>query len=463
MRISCCPLCCSCCCAASLASPTGFSKKLGREKKDPMQELAEEYGRHRAREFNVGKDRRDTGVRYDDVAGIDNVMKDIKEVMSMVMGDPRYDEIGAHPYRGILLCGPPGTGKTLLAKAMAGESGIPFFSANGSEFVEMFGGVAAARIRDLFRVARKFAPSIIFIDEIDAIGKARGEGGGDPGTKEREQGLLQLLVEMDGFRTLDQVLIIAATNRIGVLDEALLRPGRFDRRIYMGNPSTDNRFKILQVHARGKPISKAGDGTWESDALLRRAAELTVGYSGAELANLLNEAAILMVRKQRAEISLDLIREAMDRRSLGLPMGRLPDSEAKRRVALITAARAVTLALTPGIPPIVYVTISPRQDTLSRIIFQPQEEIASELGLSTGMDKVNAVPKGEVYSTYEVNLLIPCSAVGSPRCRRSAVWEGRSHPFDSSSAVASWQPSAVAGPVFKHVPGGRGPFQSHII
>eukprot|EP00891_Asterochloris_glomerata_P005921 jgi/Astpho2/5921/gw1.00080.131.1_t len=166
--------------------------------------------------------------------------------MSMVLGDERYKAIGARPPRGILLEGPPGTGKTHLARAMAGESGIPFFSASGAEFVEMFQGVAAARVRDLFKVARQHAPAIIFIDEIDAIGKARGPMSNDPGTQEREQGLLQLLCEMDGFRTDHRVIVLAATNRANALDDALIRPGRFDRVVYMGAPTRNGRYKVLQ-------------------------------------------------------------------------------------------------------------------------------------------------------------------------------------------------------------------------
>ncbi|EFN59830.1 hypothetical protein CHLNCDRAFT_33680 [Chlorella variabilis] len=198
--------------------------------------------------------------------------------------------MGAHPMRGVLLEGPPGTGKTLLAKAMAGEAGIPFYSANGAEFVEMFQGVAAARIRSLFRAARKNSPSIIFIDEIDAIGKARSNGPTDSGTQEREQGLLQLLTEMDGFFQNDRVLVVGATNRVDALDDALLRPGRFDRTIYMGRPSPTNRLRILQVHTKNKPIDRSNE-----DALLRQIADLAIGFSGAELANLLNEGAILAV------------------------------------------------------------------------------------------------------------------------------------------------------------------------
>eukprot|EP00887_Chlorella_sp_A99_P003900 scaffold11.g3900.t1 len=297
-------------------------RRFGKPKKSEQEQLAEQLGAHRAKEFNVAPDatstpgarrvggkkasKRDTGVRYADVAGIDRIKDDIKEVLDILLGEERYVEMGAHPVRGVLLEGPPGTGKTLLAKAMAGEAGVPFFSANGAEFVEMFQGVAAARIRSLFRAARKNAPAIIFIDEIDAIGKARTDGPSDPGTQEREQGLLQLLTEMDGFYRDDRVLIVAATNRADALDEALLRPGRFDRAIYMGRPNAGNRLRILQIR-------------------------------------------------------------------LGLPHAPIPNSEAKRRYAAVQAARAVAFALTPGLPPIEHVTIRPRGGAAARILFVPYE------------------------------------------------------------------------------------------
>lgn len=296
--------------------------------------------------------------------------------------------------------GPPGTGKTLLAKAMAGEAGVPFFSANGAEFVEMFQGVAAARIRSLFRAARKNAPSIIFIDEIDAIGKARSDTTGDSGSAEREQGLLQLLTEMDGFHRDDAVLVIGATNLASALDEALLRPGRFDRTIHMGRPSPANRLRILQVHAKDKPIDRSND-----DALLRQVADLSIGYSGAELANLLNEAAILAVRADSPTIDLPILKLAMDKIRLGLPHTPLPDSPAKRRFAVIEAARAVAFALTPGMPQLEHVTIRPRGDAQARILFVPQEP-RSDGGtwhlLTAEGAKVNAVTIDKPLTTYDL-------------------------------------------------------------
>lgn len=399
-------------------------KRLGKQKKSAEEEIAEKIGSHRAQAFNVEeesksssgrtkKSKRDTGVRYDDVAGIDSVKDDLRVILEILLGDERYSDIGAHPVRGVLLEGPPGTGKTLLAKAMAGEGGIPFFSANGAEFVEMFQGVAAARIRSLFKTARKHSPSIIFIDEIDAIGKARSDLPGDSGSSEREQGLLQLLTEMDGFRRDDRVLIIGATNLSSALDDALLRPGRFDRTIHMGLPSPSNRLRILQVHAKDKPIDRSND-----DALLRQVADLTIGYSGAELANLLNEAAILAVRRDKPNLTLDVLKEAMDKIRLGLPHTPLPDSEAKRRFALVEAARAVAFALTPGLPPLEHVTIRPRGGAQARILFVPQEPRGDggtwHLLAKTGA-KINAVKIDRPLSPYE----LCCSLISPlyvPRC-----------------------------------------------
>jgi len=377
-----------------------FAEKYGKKKKDPMAELAEQYTRPRAIEFNVGEgeERNDTGVRFEDVAGIDRVKSNVIEVLKIMRGDERYKRIGAKAPKGIVLEGPPGTGKTYLAKAMAGEGGMPFYSCNGAEFVEMFSGIAAARIQNLFKMAREKAPSIIFIDEIDAIGKRRGEGG-DSGSAEREAGLMQLLVEMDGSYGEDDVLVIGATNRIGLLDPALMRPGRFDQVIYMGLPSESNRLKILEVHARGKPV---GENPADAARILAETAKVTLGYSGADLANLLNEAAILSVRaanledaeavSDSASIQMFHIREAIGKAKLGLPQEGLPDSKAKKFLVTVQAGRAVALAITPGIPQIDAVTTKPQGGILGRIYFQNREYGARG-------DKWHQL----VYPGYEVN------------------------------------------------------------
>ena len=429
-------------------------KKFGKQKKSSQEEMAEELGRHRATAFNVeeeqegsdGKKRktktkRDTGVRYEDVAGIDAVKDDIKVVLDILLGGERFKEMGAHPIKGVLLEGPPGTGKTLLAKAMAGEAGIPFYSANGAEFVEMFQGVAAARIRSLFAAARKNAPAIIFIDEIDAIGKARDDKIADSGSAEREQGLLQLLTEMDGFFRDDQVLVIGATNLASALDDALLRPGRFDRTIHMGRPTPSNRLKILQVHAKGKPIDRS-----EDDALLAKVADLTIGYSGAELANLLNEAAILAVRKDSPVIDMEIMKDAMSKIRVGLPQSSIPDSPAKKRFALVEAARAVAFALTPGLPEIQYVTIRPRGGVQARILFVPQEP-RSDGGTwhslaDVGM-KTNATRITKPLSQYELccELMTPLYV---PRCCEELIYgqDGvtllTSKEISKAGALAKW-------------------------
>ena len=243
-------------------------------------------------------------VKFKDVAGIDEAVEELEEVRDFLAEPERFRKLGAKIPRGVLLVGPPGTGKTLLAKAVAGEAGVPFFSISGSDFVEMFVGVGASRVRDLFKNAKEQAPSIIFIDEIDAVGRQRGAGLGG-GHDEREQTLNQLLVEMDGFEENESVILIAATNRPDILDPALLRPGRFDRQITVDRPDVKGREQILRVHAANKPL--------DEDVSLEKLAQLTVGFAGADLANLLNEAALLAARRGRSLISMDEIEESMER------------------------------------------------------------------------------------------------------------------------------------------------------
>ena len=243
-------------------------------------------------------------VKFSDVAGIDEAVEELEEVRDFLAEPERFRKLGAKIPRGVLLVGPPGTGKTLLAKAVAGEAGVPFFSISGSDFVEMFVGVGASRVRDLFKEAKAQAPSIIFIDEIDAVGRQRGAGLGG-GHDEREQTLNQLLVEMDGFEDSESVILIAATNRPDILDPALLRPGRFDRQITVDRPDVKGREQILKVHAENKPL--------DSDVKFDKLAQLTVGFTGADLANLLNESALLAARRRRALISMDEVEESMER------------------------------------------------------------------------------------------------------------------------------------------------------
>lgn len=245
-----------------------------------------------------------TQVTFGDVAGIEQAKLELTEVVDFLKNADRFTAIGAKIPKGVLLVGPPGTGKTLLARAVAGEAGVPFFSISGSEFVEMFVGVGASRVRDLFEQAKANAPCIVFIDEIDAVGRQRGAGLGG-GNDEREQTLNQLLTEMDGFEGNTGIIIVAATNRPDVLDSALLRPGRFDRQVVVDRPDYAGRQEILQVHARGKTLSK--------DVDLDKIARRTPGFTGADLSNLLNEAAILAARRNLTEISMDEVNDAIDR------------------------------------------------------------------------------------------------------------------------------------------------------
>ena len=232
-------------------------------------------------------------VKFEDVAGVDEAVEELEEIRDFLSDPDRYRKLGAKIPRGVLLVGPPGTGKTLLAKAVAGEAGVPFFSISGSDFVEMFVGVGASRVRDLFKEAKSQAPSIIFIDEIDAVGRQRGAGLGG-GHDEREQTLNQLLVEMDGFEESESVILIAATNRPDILDPALLRPGRFDRQVTVDRPDVKGREQILRVHAENKPM--------DEDVKFEKLAQMTVGFTGADLANLLNESALLAARRHRSVI-----------------------------------------------------------------------------------------------------------------------------------------------------------------
>ncbi|MEB3211655.1 MAG: ATP-dependent zinc metalloprotease FtsH [Leptolyngbyaceae bacterium] len=305
------------------------------------------FGKSRAR-FQMEAQ---TGVMFDDVAGIEEAKEELQEVVSFLKQPEKFTAVGARIPNGMLLIGPPGTGKTLLAKAIAGEAGVPFFSISGSEFVEMFVGVGASRVRDLFRKAKESAPCIIFIDEIDAVGRQRGAGIGG-GNDEREQTLNQLLTEMDGFENNTGIIIIAATNRPDVLDSALLRPGRFDRQVTVDLPGYNGRLGILEVHARNKKMSP--------DVSLEAVAQRTPGFSGADLANMLNEAAILTARRRKDFISLTEIDDAIDRITIGLTMNPLMDSKKKRLIAYHELGHALLMTLLEHTDPLDKVTIIPR-------------------------------------------------------------------------------------------------------
>jgi cell division protease FtsH len=322
--------------------------------------------------MNFGKSRArvqmepQTQVTFGDVAGIEQAKLELAEVVDFLKNADRFTAVGAKIPKGVLLVGPPGTGKTLLARAVAGEAGVPFFSISGSEFVEMFVGVGASRVRDLFEQAKANAPCIVFIDEIDAVGRQRGAGLGG-GNDEREQTLNQLLTEMDGFEGNTGIIIIAATNRPDVLDAALLRPGRFDRQVVVDRPDYAGRLEILNVHARGKTLSK--------DVDLEKIARRTPGFTGADLSNLLNEAAILAARRNLTEISMDEVNDAIDRVLAGPEKkDRVMSEKRKSLVAFHEAGHALVGALMPDYDPVQKISIIPRGRAGGLTWFTPSED-----------------------------------------------------------------------------------------
>ncbi len=319
------------------------------------------FGKSRARFQMEAK----TGIMFDDVAGIDEAKEELQEVVTFLKQPERFTAVGARIPKGVLLVGPPGTGKTLLAKAIAGEAGVPFFSISGSEFVEMFVGVGASRVRDLFRKAKENAPCLIFIDEIDAVGRQRGAGIGG-GNDEREQTLNQLLTEMDGFEGNTGIIIIAATNRPDVLDSALMRPGRFDRQVIVDNPDIKGRLEILEVHARNKKLAPE----ISLDAIARR----TPGFSGADLANLLNEAAILTARRRKEAITMSEIDDAVDRVVAGMEGTPLVDGKSKRLIAYHEVGHAIVGTLIKDHDPVQKVTLIPRGQAQGLTWFTPNED-----------------------------------------------------------------------------------------
>lgn len=306
-----------------------------------------------------------TGVTFDDVAGVQEAKNDFMEIVEFLKRPEKFTAVGARIPKGCLLVGPPGTGKTLLAKAIAGEAGVPFFSISGSEFVEMFVGVGASRVRDLFKKAKENAPCLVFVDEIDAVGRSRGTGIGG-GNDEREQTLNQLLTEMDGFEGNTGIIVIAATNRADILDPALLRPGRFDRQVSVDVPDVKGRVEILGVHARNKKL--------DDEVNLETIALRTPGFSGADLANLLNEAAILAGRRNKKSIALREIDDSVDRIVAGMEGKPLTDGKAKSLVAYHEVGHAICGTLTPGHDAVQKVTLIPRGQARGLTWFTPADD-----------------------------------------------------------------------------------------
>lgn len=323
------------------------------------------FGQSRAKLFDKGKQ----SVTFKDVAGVNEAKKELEEVVDFLKSPGKYKAVGARTPKGVLLVGPSGVGKTLLARAVAGEAGVPFYSMAGSEFMEMLVGVGSARVRDLFATAKKSAPSIIFIDEIDAIGRQRGVGimGGHD---EREQTLNQILVEMDGFSQNDNVVVLAATNRGDLLDPALLRPGRFDRRVVVDMPDIEGRKAILAIYAKNKPVST--DVRWE--AVARR----TVGFSGADLENMLNEAAIQVARDGRKEVTMKDIEEAATKVKLGPQKKRIQSEQDRRMTAYHEVGHAVVNWAQPGLDPVHRISIVSRGMSLGHTLVPPTADRVHE-------------------------------------------------------------------------------------
>jgi len=358
-----------------------------------------DFGKSRAKRFR----QQDSELSFDDVAGLDNAKRDLYEIVGYLKDPQHYRKLGAKIPKGILLMGPPGTGKTLLAKAVAGEANVPFFSISGSEFIEMFVGVGASRVRDMFESARKEAPSIIFIDEIDSVGRARGTGLGG-GHDEREQTLNQILGEMDGFDPHEAVVVLAATNRPDVLDAALLRPGRFDRKITLDLPDKKARRAILGIHSAKVPLA--------DDVDLDRIAALTVGFSGADLENLVNEAALLSGRENLETVDMEALLNARDKVVLGSKRELIIGDEEKNLVAHHEAGHALVASLLPTADPLDKVTIIPRGRSLGATEQIPEEEhynlrqsyVRDRIAVMLGGRVAEQLVFGEVSSGAEEDL-----------------------------------------------------------
>lgn len=343
------------------------------------------------------------GVTFDDVAGVENAKYDLREIVDYLKEPGRFEAVGAKIPRGVLLMGPPGVGKTLLARAVAGEAGVPFYSISGSDFIEMFVGVGAARVRDMFKAAKEDAPSILFIDEIDSVGRARGTGLGG-GHDEREQTLNQILGEMDGFSPHENVVVIAATNRPDVLDPALLRPGRFDRKVVLDLPDKKARQRVLEVHTRRVPLA--------DDVNLEAVAKRTVGFSGADLANLVNEAALLAGRDRKKEVDMGTLNHARDKIVLGAEREVVLSEEEKKLIAYHESGHALAAWLLPEADPLDRVTIIPRGMALGVTEQIPEEErhnlkrsyLLDRLGVILGGRVSEKIIFGDVTSGAEADL-----------------------------------------------------------
>lgn len=340
------------------------------------------FGKSRAKRF----EKTDSSVTFGDVAGSENAKRDLQEIVEYLRQPEKFSVVGANIPKGILLTGPPGTGKTLLARATAGEADVPFFSMSGSEFIEMFVGVGASRVRDLFETAKKEAPAIIFIDEIDSIGRMRGSGLGG-GHDEREQTLNQILSEMDGFSAYQGVIVIAATNRPDVLDPALTRPGRFDRQIVIERPHKQARYEILRIHTREIPLA--------DDVDLETLAARTVGFSGADLRNLANEAALLAGRKQKKQVTASDFEQARDKILLGNEREELLDDNEKKLIAFHEAGHALIARLLPNTDPLQKVTIIPRGRALG-VTEQRPEKDRKNLSRNYLLDRIAVMLGGRV-------------------------------------------------------------------
>lgn len=348
------------------------------------------FGKSRARMSTGDK----VKVSFNDVAGADEAKEELAEVVEFLQHPKKFNDIGARIPKGVLLFGPPGTGKTLLAKAVAGEAGVPFFSISGSDFVEMFVGVGASRVRDLFAQAKKNAPCIVFIDEIDAVGRQRGAGLGG-GHDEREQTLNQLLVEMDGFAANEGIIIIAATNRPDILDPALLRPGRFDRQIVVDKPDVKGRLAILQVHTKGKPIAKDVD----LDVLARR----TPGFTGADLSNLVNEAALLSARRNKREIAMGEMEESIERVMAGPERkSKVMSDDEKKLTAYHEGGHALVGMMLKHADPVHKVTIIPRGRAGGYTLMLPKED-RSYATRSELLDRLKVAMGGRVAEEITLN------------------------------------------------------------